>query len=1131
MADREHPAVRFSDVLRAELDHIEDSRQKRGVRTPVPYHSDPQQCARHAELLGLAFSGGGIRSATFNLGVLQGLAEHGVLQEVDYLSTVSGGGYIGAWLLSLLKENGKPSQVEDVQDTLKQKSARHPEHRDQDPIHVLRQFSNYLTPRLIFYSADVWTMVAIWTRNTLLNLLLLIAAIATPLLIAKLLGFWFFVGAGTWEVFSVRPDELGTVICLLFPAVCICGNLLTQRIPRVREWLPSFKDWGQWKIQVFVVCFLLGAGLCLSHWLRNTPGDFAQDDAFLASIGPPWIFLSGCFLAVCLSGGMWECFKADHPGGRYLLSKAAGLAILASVVPGFVTALLLWGAAAALKDMRCDDQYGWLLLTWGPPAALVGLALGEIVQLGIVGRDLSEGAREWFSRLRAWSLIYSFGWVIVFGASIYGPLWMEKLWNAHPWAGAGLTSGWIATTIGGIFSAKSSATRGTSGMQGESAGGNPLVDWIARVAPFVFIAGFLLAIACGVHFLLTWGLDQPPAAVRDVQTEHLHVTRTADQLSVDVQVPVNSRAKGGLEDRIANYFQTSSDSAAPMFCFDCERHFLSAPLNLLLVLLAVVSLLAFRLDINVFSLHEFYKNRLVRCYLGATRRNRRPDSFTGFDERDDVLLKQFHSRDRDGRYFGPYPIVNATMNVSSGQNLAWQQRKSIPFIFTPRYSGYNVEGGNEAMRLGQAPEARGSLKYAYRPTEAYCYPKGIHLGTAVAVSGAAANPNQGYHTSTAVAFLMTVFDVRLGWWVGNPRDRERHPRESAQQPGGALSKWGDLVSKWSRTYDRATPRFNLTALASELFGVTDADSGYVNLSDGGHFDNMGLYELVRRRCRYIIVSDAEQDAELAFGSMTTVLRNCRTDFGVEIKISLNRIIKDEKGYSQTHCVVGRIEYPEDHTEADAKPGNRGFLLYLKSSLTGDEPADVLGYRAEHPEFPHQTTADQWFTEAQFESYRMLGFHIADSALGSLEKKPNDRERYFKYLEDVWYPTSENVERFSAEHSARFSELTLSIGEEDRLAFLDPQVFADWSRREMGIWQRKAKYQVGALIDFMHTVYRQLNLESEHERLQPHNQGWLRIFSHWVKQPDFEDTWKRAQNMFGTRFVEFYEGLKKYDDKG
>jgi hypothetical protein len=140
---------------------------------------------------------------------------------------------------------------------------------------------------------------------------------------------------------------------------------------------------------------------------------------------------------------------------------------------------------------------------------------------------------------------------------------------------------------------------------------------------------------------------------------------------------------------------------------------------------------------------------------------------------------------------------------------------------------------------------------------------------------------------------------------------------------------------------------------------------------------MGLYELVRRKCRYIIACDAEQDEELGFGGLSTVIRMCRTDFGAEINISLSQIARkpDNKpeNFSGCHYAVGDITYAD---------GTTGSLVYLKSSLTGnDEPADVLGYHSAVPQFPHESTADQWFDESQFESYRALGYHIADKALG------------------------------------------------------------------------------------------------------------------------------------------------------
>src|ERR1035438_2216245 len=139
----------------------------------------------------------------------------------------------------------------------------------------------------------------------------------------------------------------------------------------------------------------------------------------------------------------------------------------------------------------------------------------------------------------------------------------------------------------------------------------------------------------------------------------------------------------------------------------------------------------------------------------------------------------------------------------------------------------------------------------------------------------------------------------------------------------------------------------------------------------------GAVRLVRRRCRYIISCDAEQDDGLAFGGLATVIRMCRTDFGAEIEIDLSQIARKPdntpESFSGCHHAVGNIAYAD---------GTTGRLIYLKSSLTGnDEPADVLGYHKKVALFPHESTADQWFGESQFESYRALGYHIADKALG------------------------------------------------------------------------------------------------------------------------------------------------------
>ena len=142
------------------------------------------------------------------------------------------------------------------------------------------------------------------------------------------------------------------------------------------------------------------------------------------------------------------------------------------------------------------------------------------------------------------------------------------------------------------------------------------------------------------------------------------------------------------------------------------------------------------------------------------------------------------------------------------------------------------------------------------------------------------------------------------------------------------------------------PRFGFY-LFEELFGRTNAKSRYVYLSDGGHFENLGVYELIRRRCRYIVVCDAGEDPALAFWDLGSLVRKCREDLGVRIEIDIAPLLKQRgSGKSRWHCAVGKIRY--DDIDASAIPG---MLLYIKPSLTGDEPTDVRNYVVDHPNSP------------------------------------------------------------------------------------------------------------------------------------------------------------------------------------
>jgi hypothetical protein len=157
-------------------------------------------------------------------------------------------------------------------------------------------------------------------------------------------------------------------------------------------------------------------------------------------------------------------------------------------------------------------------------------------------------------------------------------------------------------------------------------------------------------------------------------------------------------------------------------------------------------------------------------------------------------------------------------------------------------------------------------------------------------------------------------------------------------------------------------------LLKELLASTSDRSEYVYLSDGGHFENLAIYELIRRKCKFIIACDGDADGAVTFGDLGNAIRKCRSDFGVEIDIDVSKLHRDPNtGFATAHGAVGTIKYPGSDTEE-----NRGHILYIKPAITPDLSRDVLAYRDGNPPFPYQTTADQWFDESQFESYRKLG---------------------------------------------------------------------------------------------------------------------------------------------------------------
>ena len=195
---------------------------------------------------------------------------------------------------------------------------------------------------------------------------------------------------------------------------------------------------------------------------------------------------------------------------------------------------------------------------------------------------------------------------------------------------------------------------------------------------------------------------------------------------------------------------------------------------------------------------------------------------------------------------------------------------------------------------------------------------------------------------------MTLFNVRLGAWLANP------------------------AAGINKEEVKDGPTSALKPLLTEAFGLTDAKSENVYLSDGGHFDNLGVYEMIRRRCRHILVVDADADDAFAFEDLARSVRFAAIDLNAKIEFESIRMKTSRQATADSETfAIGKITYAES-------PNDTSWLIYIKPTYYYETaPVDVRSYGAVNADFPHESTLDQWFGESQFESYRRLGYYLTD----------------------------------------------------------------------------------------------------------------------------------------------------------
>jgi hypothetical protein len=958
---------------------LEQELTARGQWDPDHPAEDVYFLAESLDLKGICFSGGGIRSATFNLGVLQGLAALDKLGSFDYLSTVSGGGYIHQFLASWISHEN----LDKVERLLQPLPSKHAERTLwPEPLRWLRRYSNYLTPQVGLFTADTWVAFAIWLRNTFLNQIVLAAAI----LFVLVLPHWRINHAGPTAselILHGGDAAIFILICFAISSFFIWSQIGPVPTPQngnqngKQNEKKKPRGLKQGAVLGLVLLPLVIASFVVSPYLFRSAfwhGDILKaatsascpaqslnlpsggSPAAPSSIqyvrrlhalaqscvpAPPQAGKSSTISAETNSEGTWilrtngvddlrQWWSAysfhwwsplqrfnEEPSTSWVfaaLLSGIGLLILAAgrALPrdwrAFILLLAIPGAMGAgyvivglsrlfvfaSSFFLPVDEITRFNIAFLPPIALAIIFISVEIGGGLVGNLVDESVREWFARLRAWSFLFGFAWLGVVGASLLGPRIAHDLFNMA-YVGKPLVLGWMGTTLVSVLAGKSAFTSGTAADKN-----SPLsrgLNILALLGPPIFIVGLTL--------ILSFVVEKALAA-------------------------------------FGTSFGQQSMSHPEFFW-------------LLLILAATAAIFGWRIDINEFSLHSFYRDRLARCYAGASDPDRRPNRFTGFSAADkrvrliDLLPAAFRNAPADilpydgaknpklPTYQGPFPIFCTTLNLSFGEDLAYQERKGTSFAFTPLYCGYDVgwteADGTRVQFNGYTP----TLNYAY-------YDGGPRMATAVAASGAAISPNWGYHSSPTMAFLLTIFNVRLGLWIRNPRRKTfLLPRLNGNP---------------------SSPAFGLFYLLAELFGMVNDEAAFVYLTDGGHFDNMGLYELVRRHCMTIVICDAEQDGDLNFEGIGMAIRKCRIDCGAEINLDISKLeLTGEPPVSPCHSVMGTIRYPS---------GAIGRILYIKSAFTDGLPADLINFHKKHHAFPNDTTMNQWFTESQFESYRRLG---------------------------------------------------------------------------------------------------------------------------------------------------------------
>ena len=792
------------------------------------------------------------------------------------------------------------------------------------------------------------------------------------------------------------------------------GDLLLAAAILVRNWLSVqfvlvtlvlalfvllqlFRDWAHLQ-------FPDGDGLSPAGCVAAT-GSFASLEAWLTCHLPlgerylwwsPWVLAPTLFLAWVAVPFMWVYWLAADYGSH------KGTSWVGAFLPG-----VLLGVAHATHLVNAVVASA-VFVSW-----LVALCIfcGCAWASRFIGAGKDPDLRNWLSRslkaaLVATGFLLAIALIDTVGQTVYA-VWLTP---------GDFVGRWLATLGAGVVGLSPLANRLAQyfGGEGRTPRFRPAWSLVATIGAVALVTGWLAVINVAAHGI-AWGVKYPQ-----------HVP---GKLVVWRVVKVETCDPGA----------SPCPPLATLRCADCielgERHVVRT--GTATAILWILSLFIGRCwsFLNNSTLLPLYTARLTRAYLGASnpRRLKRQETepVTRVLADDDVSMAWGRwTRKPDDQLFEkgpPLHLINVTINETLDAKVQLQRkdRKGIGMAVGPAGISAGVRH-HVVFRTGPAgvavhPRARDGFRmFDYGEAGASGARRGqtLSLGQWAGISGAAFSTGLGSRTRLAYSFLAGFFNVRLGYWWDSGVEPGRRCKR-AKRTGWAAGfgrRFACVFPVQSYLVDEFLGRFHGTARQ------------YWCLTDGGHFDNTGAYELVRRRLPLMVIIDAEADPDYTYEGLGNLVRKVRSDFGAEIEFLREDEIRSLSEESNDGCrclrYVGTLKMlrregdrEQEKAAADGReqegtserrwspsrahaavarvtyrgePKRRSILVYVKPTLLGNEPADITQYHASNPDFPHEPTVDQFFDESQWESYRKLGEIIGERVLGE-----GDFDRYRK----------------------------------------------------------------------------------------------------------------------------------------